>query len=274
MLRRGFVERRVKIIAQGRGQRRFISRLNLQRIDQRRPQITARGPQQICQSARFRIQALEIMLGFIERDAGLTFREGRRGKTGLGQIQRYSSLGGFGPHRFHMSLGGTDIGHLQNFDFHRLDARLQRIAVRFRAVRLFGAVGARAFIARAHRIEVCELRGQPLQIAFAYRERGRQRLNRLFGLGQVFNGRRIGRFEFARLAFKTGKGGTSVLIQDAFAREILLRNAEALAQALRVLASASLFRIQTVAFVQEPLQGGALDRFGLAQWRHLGRGLA
>ena len=53
---------------------------DFQRIDQGRPQITARGPQQIRQRARFRIQALELMLGFIERNADLTFGQGRRGK--------------------------------------------------------------------------------------------------------------------------------------------------------------------------------------------------
>ncbi len=111
------------------------------------------------------------MLGLIERNAGLTFREGSRSKTGLGRFQRHSSLGDLGPHGFHMSLGRVDIGNLQNFDFHRFDARLQRIAVRFGAAGLFGAVGARAFIARPHCIEVRELSGQPLQIAFAYGER-------------------------------------------------------------------------------------------------------
>ncbi len=46
-----------------------------------------------------------------------------------------------------------------------------------------------------------------------------------------------------------------------------------MAHALCVLAGPGLVCVQTVAFVQEPLQSGALDGFGLTQWRHLGRGL-
>ena len=41
MMRRGFVERRLQIVAQRRGERGFVAGLHLHRIDQRRPQILA-----------------------------------------------------------------------------------------------------------------------------------------------------------------------------------------------------------------------------------------
>ena len=53
MMRRGFVQRRLQIVAQRGGQRRFVAGLHRHRIDQRREQAFAFGMQQIAQRLHF-----------------------------------------------------------------------------------------------------------------------------------------------------------------------------------------------------------------------------
>ena len=73
MMRRGFVQWRLQIVAQRGGQRRFIARLHPHRVDQRREQAFAFGMEQIAQRLDFGGAALDLMFGFFQRRARLDF---------------------------------------------------------------------------------------------------------------------------------------------------------------------------------------------------------
>ena len=67
MMRRGFIQRRLQIVAQGDGQRRFIARLHRHRIDQRREQAFAFGMQQIAQRLYFGGQTVDFAFRRFQR---------------------------------------------------------------------------------------------------------------------------------------------------------------------------------------------------------------
>ena len=73
VMRRGFVQRRLQIVAQRGGQRRFIAGLHRHGVDQRREQAFAFGMQQIAQRLHFGGQALDFALGVFQRLARFGF---------------------------------------------------------------------------------------------------------------------------------------------------------------------------------------------------------
>ena len=74
MMRRGFVERRLQIVAQCGGQRGFVTGLHRDGIDQRREQSLASRVQQIAERLHFGGEALHFALGLVQRLARIRFR--------------------------------------------------------------------------------------------------------------------------------------------------------------------------------------------------------
>ena len=73
MMRRGFVERSLQIVAQRGRKRCFVAGLHRDGIDQRRPQALSFGAQQLAQRLGLGNKALHFSFGFFERQARLLF---------------------------------------------------------------------------------------------------------------------------------------------------------------------------------------------------------
>ena len=137
-MRCGFVERRVQLIAQRRRERGLVTRLHLQQVDQRRPQIALARPQQIGERFGFRRQASRFLLRRIERRARPCLGFRRLAQAILSGRQAAPRRRRRFARRLDPLFGGRDVGqHVARCL--GLRARTQRVALVLGALRLLFA---------------------------------------------------------------------------------------------------------------------------------------
>ena len=108
----GLVERRVQIVAEGRGQRRLIALACLDPV-QRGRMLALALHQQLGEAARLGLQPAETILGGAGRGAGLGLGAGAVAAVCLGGLDRRTGGRQFGLGRGQSRLRGLDFGRLQ-----------------------------------------------------------------------------------------------------------------------------------------------------------------
>src|SRR5439155_26781872 len=110
MVRRGFVERRLQVVAQGCSESRFVARLDLYCVDQGRPEARAIGMQPIAECLRLGGEPLYLDLCLLQGIPRLVFLSfsGRESISSLGKSVACATRKT--ARTFRLLLGGPDVG--------------------------------------------------------------------------------------------------------------------------------------------------------------------
>ncbi len=271
---RGIVQRRLQVIAQGSGQRRFVTGLHRHRIHQRGEQAFAFRMQQIAQRLHFGGEALHLMFGGFQGRAGCGFGhfrilEFRAGGGGGGTGILGHRAGPFG-----FVFARLDIGRVLGALQRRIQAGLRVRQLPLAALEQRHRKALTPFQAGLPGVPLRQFGGQALQQLFGVRQGLRHLGSQLPGAGEIFVRALHGGVEDAGFPVEVGQGAVGVMFQQLFALGIGLGLRDQLADALRGFAGALFFRVQLFALGDQAVMRRAALGFGLAQRRQYRGGIA